>query len=741
LNNKKWQRKDKLISIAMIFFTINIALLFGIPNIATAHGAIDDTLNVDSIIGKIPRSPTSAESLDWRANQYSMLLICPNENDFIAAAQDYADWKTFMGIPTAVVSNYSLYPGIDTPERIRNAIISYYNKYPIEYVLLLGDTQLIPIRYVYNPDSIDLKTSEALGSSTMKPTDFYYAELTGNWNTDNDTLWGEDSKYNSAANAPELDYIPEVALGRFPVDNIQELYNMMNKTINYEKALNSGDWMNRYLAVSGISDYPYGDDVNGEDEAVLNDYIIENYAASQMNITHLYESTSYFTPTNPNITQKLYTYGMRAHINFGVSIAVYAGHGSPNYFATQTISSALHRNEMPLLTNKNTPTFLFADACSTNSYDYDSLGEDFVKLNDTGGIGFVGSMRISWYYPNDTNLAWLNRGVTKLFFEELFDNGNYRQGKALYDSKKAYVNSAWFQSRPIDFKYIETERKILLSYMLLGDPSVDLYTNNTQSFKPILQNSVYYEGSGIPLNIKDVNGRSIPYAVVTLSSSDNKYHSFVADEFGNVQIHIPFGIRAYNFSVFGHNMKYSSGSFTVQADIQAPDFIDEPKITPENPSVDDSIQIQVKMQDAASGICDSYFLLSPDHFSTFDVYNLNCTSTTTYNANLPQLDYNSYEYAVVTFDYANNSNSTFSSDLKSFSVPVPIQWYVLIGVNLSVGVLIIAGMLILSLSLRKSFNNSSEIFNWQEFEDPVMKIKEKKFDEFAAKEYRNSQIQ
>jgi len=441
-----------------------------------------DSTQIDMIISELPRDEIIQNQSDWLPNQYEMLIISPENSSFIEAAQVFAEWKRQIGIPTLVVANWTDYPGFDGPEKIRNAIISYYDLYPIEWVLLLGDTEIIPIRYVHNPDSQIVGDTEPVGDPNEKPTDYYYAELTSNWDKDEDGIWGEHSAFNSTSYISELDYNPEVYVGRFPVDNTLELYNLFNKTMNYEAGIYAGDWMHKYLALSGISDAPFSGDEDGEDEAILNQYILDNSVNDSMDWTHMMDYTEFYTPLDSeNVMNLTKTTAIEA-INNGTSMIVYAGHGSPSSFAA---SNVLSRSDVPLLSNQNMPSFVFGDACSTNSYDYNSLGEDLIKQPNTGAIGYIGSMRLSWYYPGDNYLEACNRGLTKLYFNEMFNNNNFQQGKALYESKKAYVNSRWFQSLELNFTYFEMERKSILSYMLLGDPSVYIYTDTAQLFSTL----------------------------------------------------------------------------------------------------------------------------------------------------------------------------------------------------------------------------------------------------------------
>ncbi|HUS99601.1 MAG TPA: C25 family cysteine peptidase [Candidatus Thermoplasmatota archaeon] len=67
---------------------------------------------------------------------------------------------------------YNNFTGIDEPDKIRNFIKYAYETYGIEYVLLGGDTEIVPARYLFG--------SNILGNL---PSDLYYAGLDGTWNS------------------------------------------------------------------------------------------------------------------------------------------------------------------------------------------------------------------------------------------------------------------------------------------------------------------------------------------------------------------------------------------------------------------------------------------------------------------------------------------------------------------------------------------------------------------------------
>ncbi|NVM37611.1 MAG: hypothetical protein HWN81_18600, partial [Candidatus Lokiarchaeota archaeon] len=491
----------------------------------------------------------------WYNPKIEMLIITPDDTDFINAVVPLMEWKNEKGVKTIILSNFSLYEGRDTAEKIRNMIKEYYEKENIRWVLLAGDAQddLIPIRKVYNPDVLRWEDgrTETVGDEYYKPTDFYYADLNGTWDSDDDGIWGEAPQDNTYG-LDEISWDPEVYVGRLPADNANELGIMINKTLKYETDPEVGDWMNRMLLAGGISEYN-----PQEYESQLTSYIIDNYAKDEVNYTHLIEEEGNLTRSN-----------LRNYFNDGYSTVIMAGHGGrPQYYYKNPYDWGYTSSDADSSSNINKPSLVYLDACTLSSYDLgdNSIGETLIKREDGGAIGVIGGLRVTWYLRYDDNLEMLNRGNAKLFWKEFFVNKKFQQGRALYDSKGAYITSDYYlrgeASTDLDF-----ERKNILTYCLLGDPELDIYTNKPKlALNPFTEN--IYEGQLVSITIRDFNGKTVPYARVYLRGSDGKYHTAYADENALVSFRVPAQENeVYNVTITGHNLIPSYFNFTTIPD-------------------------------------------------------------------------------------------------------------------------------------------------------------------------------
>ena len=169
--------------------------------------------------------PTQAPSLEGSPVQNVIIT----SQALAASFQVLADWKTRRGVPTVVrtlewiQANYQ--HGSDLQETVRNFVRSAYALWSVDFVLLGGDTDVVPARYGYSE----------FGPETDRyiPTDLYFACLDGNWNADGDALWGE-AAIPTDIPVDEADLYAEVFVGRLPVSTPAEAAALIAKIMQYE---------------------------------------------------------------------------------------------------------------------------------------------------------------------------------------------------------------------------------------------------------------------------------------------------------------------------------------------------------------------------------------------------------------------------------------------------------------------------------------------------------------------------
>jgi hypothetical protein len=381
--------------------------------------------------------------------------------------------------------------------------------------------------------------------------------------------------------------------------------------------------------------------------------------------------------------------------NLGYSTVIIAGHGNPTTITDDSNTIYYDNGDALSSSNINMPSLFYADACTTSSYDVgdNSIGERLINRIDAGAIGYIGGLRVTWYWENDYYLEKLNRGNAKLFWQQFFEENKYKLGQALFDSKVAYLESDFFTGDRGDKSTIqyEWERKNVLTYNLLGDPIVDIYTN-----KPInAQNPFdgqYFSGQLINTTIKDMQDNSVPFARVHFKSDDGKYHTVYADKDGQALVRLPNQPNEnYSVVITGHNLIPTNFSF-----LTIPDTI-QPEITnitcyPLKPTVSDNMKFNVKLEDNESGVESLFLLVSTDGMKTYEYHQFLSSwdqNQDEFNFTLNKMEPNDYTMILVARDYCNNT--IIGDQIISFTVEPPLS-------NIPLVVTLILVIFLLSIS-------------------------------------------
>ena len=145
----------------------------------------------------------------------------------MADIENFAKYKGTRGFLVKTVSLEEILmttSGTDDPEKIRNFLIEYVQQVPeSKFVLLVGSPKTMPMRIVY-PDPNN--------HNVTVPTDFYYEDLTGNWDRDGDGFLGE---YGDDMSQQTEDYCAELFVGRIPWDESEHIKAICNTNVMYEQ--------------------------------------------------------------------------------------------------------------------------------------------------------------------------------------------------------------------------------------------------------------------------------------------------------------------------------------------------------------------------------------------------------------------------------------------------------------------------------------------------------------------------
>jgi hypothetical protein len=300
------------------------------------------------------------------------LMIAPRA--FFSALQPLADYRAAQGYRVRVVDVQDIYDqfayGRVSAEAIRDFLAYAYRNWTPPaptFVLLVGDGNYDPKQY--------LPTS----ASTMIPP---YLEMV-------DPDLGETAADNRFVSVAGNDNVPDMHLGRFPANTIDDVRAMVEKTIRYEEAPSGQEWQRNLLFVA--------DDLEGGGG------VFQNYSnAIADGVTTTLQGE--MTPLVPRNSNKIKLYlddncpdGNPATacsqrivdtINEGVLLVSYVGHGAKEYWAAEKL---LARTSLQQLSNMDRLPIMLPMTCLEGFYhdaasDAASFGESIVRIPGRGAV-------------------------------------------------------------------------------------------------------------------------------------------------------------------------------------------------------------------------------------------------------------------------------------------------------------------------------------------------------------------
>ena len=332
--------------------------------------------------------------------------------------QYLATWKASYVNGASVYTTtwiYANYTGTDNQMKIRNFIIDMYTNHNTKYVLLGGDTGVVPYRGFY--------ASAGGYTDSDIAADMYYAHLDGTHNADSDSIYGEVND--------NVDFYANVAVGRAPVDNTTEAQAFVNKVITYEQADKPKKVV---LHSSGCRCLAWN---------------CEDWVPVDYEIIHLFEPTSKTQWANAWASNPL----IFQHSGTGTTSCIGIGNG---------INWCI--NDISSLTNTFWPVFMSPASfvgCFTES---DCLAEELVK-DDCGAIAVIANDSKGW--SSEPDPCKYSGEFVESFFRALFSDGEEHLGDMLNKGKSYWISSA--QSNT-------TYRWCFYEINLIGDPETPVLT-------------------------------------------------------------------------------------------------------------------------------------------------------------------------------------------------------------------------------------------------------------------------
>ena len=448
------------------------------------------------------------QALHWRTRPRSSSRLQSAHYDYVIVTnsqlapifQELAMWKCSRGISATVVTTEWINQtyadaGPSLKERIRAFLRDAYATWNTTWALLGGDCAIIPAFYWYMHDPYDAEIDQEWFPDipgNLKPTDQYYACLDGSWDADGDGLYGEAPDY--ANGTDEVDWFPELFIGRAPVNNETQARAFVHKTILADKRE-----LNRVVAFIGVVVFYTYIKYEEYDDFWIYDSIdvmrlAECYIPDEWKILRLFERCF-------NASRRIAIRALNGELGPVPTIVLHSDHGSTDaiWEANGMLPTLLNIDAEQYLKNRENPFLLWAVDCLSGAWDWyecghgspyvksdnNSIAEHLTVYTESGAFAYIGSARIAYGgSPYEYSDALMLLFVIETFANATYPDG-YPPGYALTAAKLSYMAGTYGLGGwdPND----ESHRKTILCYNLMGDPELRYGTPVVRSVPTLLE--------------------------------------------------------------------------------------------------------------------------------------------------------------------------------------------------------------------------------------------------------------
>ncbi|MDO9575780.1 MAG: C25 family cysteine peptidase, partial [bacterium] len=442
--------------------------------------------------------------------------------------QPLAEWKTKKGVPArikTVEEIYNNYDGRDNQEKIREFIKSQHQDSGVVWVLLGGDVDIIPSRVAF---AFQCGADFHPEDEDSLHCDLYYSDLDGNWDFDEDGVFGEVED--------SVDIIADVFVGRVPANTPQDVQNFVTKLLTYEKSPPPNYLTDGLFFAMVLWDDPY------TDGGVHKDMIDNLFMPPHFNVTKLYERDE-----TGDASEVL------AEMNEGKNIMNHDGHGWINIISMKP--GWIRNEDMDGLTNGDKLGTLYSIGCWTGAFDYECIGEHFINAQNGGGVAYIGNSRYGWGSPGNPGYGYSDIFDNK-FFEAIFVDSLINIGTALAYSKAYYAPLAGYGNV---YRWCEYEIN------LFGDPQMPVWTDTPREITAIFPDSIPLGEFLLYVQVFSTDESPIEGAMVTFSGSD--YKRGITDPSGEAALSISTSSTGWgDITVSGMNVLPYEDSIWVYED-------------------------------------------------------------------------------------------------------------------------------------------------------------------------------
>lgn len=405
------------------------------------------------------------------ADESYTYLIITNE-ELKSAFKPLAEWKYRKGLTSKIITTEDIdatYSDETQQMRIKHCIKDAWERHGTMYVLLGGDTDIIPAQYCHMEDYFGVIPYV---DSCDIPADIYYSCLNQlNWDTNNDGKAGDFY-------LDKIDIVPCIDIARLPVQTTTDCQTAVNRIIDYEQ----NPRINKCLFQAGTE--LFSDRYGKLTGKMVGDAFFNKVIVGKIIIDRDTLFTDKVTPTfASSFSQKLAN---------GPAYAQLLCHGNEPSWGDE--KTTFYNTQNATAFDNPNHTLISTTACLTNAFDYSQpcLSEAFIRNPNSGVIGYLGGSREGWNstindplsysmaYETDFYERLLNLTTQKPFYYKSFGTlvSTVKRSLCVLADYNPYTNPNP-NTKPNDGFYY---RWLHYSINAIGDPETPIFTTYPITF-------------------------------------------------------------------------------------------------------------------------------------------------------------------------------------------------------------------------------------------------------------------
>ncbi len=170
-----------------------------------------------------------------------------------------------------------------------------------------------------------------------------------------------------------------------------------------------------------------------------------------LRVVRMYENYTAYPGALPEARERVLD-----SLDVGFGLVHHVGHGFRNTMSVG--QGALDNADIDGLVNGNRGSVLYAVNCSSTAFDFNAIGERFLKNPGGGGVAYIGSTRLG--FTGDSG------DFQNAFYDLVYGQGVVQIGQALALSKLPFLAESVSET---------PARWLTFSILLLGDPEMSLW--------------------------------------------------------------------------------------------------------------------------------------------------------------------------------------------------------------------------------------------------------------------------